>query len=338
MTGDNMGNIQKWMRSEAGMASFMVTTVLILVVGLIIIGFSQVARRNQRETLDRQLSTQAFYAAESGVNNAYAIIKDKLSRGQLPPAKDTCGADANYPAISLDSSAGVEVTCLLVDTEMDNLHYNGVTERSATIVPIISTGSNIASITFTWRPAMANGDPSSNCANGQFPTRGSWNCPHGVLRAEIASRPNDSNNMNAGMSTFFRPRHASLSPIPTMNSDSGLLTAACSDADGDPRCIARISGLNASEYYVNLRSIYKESTVTVSAQDAAGNDIALRGQAIIDVTAKAQDVLRRIQVRVPLKIGSKDTLPVYAIESTDSICKRFAVFPDDYYEDGMTCD
>lgn len=45
---------------------FMITIVMMVVISLIVVGFTQVANRNRRQSLDRQLSTQAFYVAESG--------------------------------------------------------------------------------------------------------------------------------------------------------------------------------------------------------------------------------------------------------------------------------
>jgi Tfp pilus assembly protein PilX len=59
---------------QAGMVSIMVTMILMVVLSLIVIGFAQIARRNSRQSLDRQLSTSAFYAAEAGVNDVRDLI------------------------------------------------------------------------------------------------------------------------------------------------------------------------------------------------------------------------------------------------------------------------
>ena len=59
---------------ERGVVSIMVSIVLMAVMTLIVLGFSEIARRDQRQTLDRQLSNQAFYAAEIGVNDAQQAI------------------------------------------------------------------------------------------------------------------------------------------------------------------------------------------------------------------------------------------------------------------------
>lgn len=335
MIGIMKGNNRR-QSDQRGMASFMVTTVLILVIALIIIGFSQVARRNQREVLDRQLSTQAFYAAESGVNGAISVIRNSMATGILPQNKTNCEPDSVYTQqVQLDGE-DVEITCLLVSTQISSLYYMGITENSPTVVPVISaSGAPISQITMTWRTKSGDTTPSQNCTgNGQFRNKTNWQCGHGVLRADLASMPNGSPDQIA-MSTFFDPYERSsvseaTAPVVLRSSGGGMVRAYCSDAGGDPKCMAKITGLDAPTYYMGLRSIYHDSTVTITAQDINGLSIDLTGQVLIDVTARAQDVLRRVQVRVPLETRENAGLPGYAIESSGSLCKRFAVEPGFY--------
>jgi hypothetical protein len=61
----------------------------------------------------------------------------------------------------------------------------------------------------------------------------------------------------------------------------------------------------------------------IGATDAAGQIAFTGAQAIIDSTGQAGDVLRRLQVTVPLQASSRDQLADYVIQTTDSICKRF---------------
>ena len=49
------------------------------------------------------------------------------------------------------------------------------------------------------------------------------------------------------------------------------------------------------------------------------------GQAEVDATGRAADVLRRIQVRVPIKRNF--IFPEFALGTADSICKRFVTWP-----------
>src|SRR5690606_8755556 len=99
--------------SERGVASLMVTTVLILVIGLIVIGFSQVSQRNQRETLDRQLSTQAFYAAESAVNSVQSMVRS-MPVDTLVPDKNDCSAEGVYSEAYDYDDVNASVKCLIV--------------------------------------------------------------------------------------------------------------------------------------------------------------------------------------------------------------------------------
>lgn len=322
--------------NQRGMATFAVTTVLILVISLIIIGFSQVVQRNQRETLDRQLSTQAFYAAESGVNTVVASIRDQLSAGgSLPPNKDNCGPHASYPTIQ-PLNAGTEITCLLVSTDINTLVYDGVTESSPTVVPLESAGPiPIGSITLSWSPTSAPANPSQNCSGTGFTTRANWLCGHGVLRSDLTTQPNGNTNGFA-MSTFFNPRQQTTASTISFGSGGGLTTGSCSDV-GESKCVATITGLNAVKYYMNLRSIYRDSSVKITGIDVNGQNVKFIGQVLVDVTAKSEDVLRRIQVRVPLEARGVNDLPPYAIQSTDSICKRFSVEPNYFNNNSLGC-
>lgn len=343
-----MTRIMKCLRQiqhdQRGMASFTVTTVLVLVIALIIIGFAQVAIRNQQETVNRQLSTQAFYAAESGVNKTVASIREKIASGRVPSDKTSCADTAEYPAIKLKND-DVKVTCLLVSMQSKSLYYSAVTENAPVVVPLESAnGQRISRVTLTWRSKTGGTTPTVGCPSSGFGlyTRTAWPCGHGILRTDLTDLPSGGQN-DVAMSTFFYPRpRASVdeTTAPQVNylNGSSMTQGYCSDAGSDPKCMATITGLDATKYYMNLRSIYRDSAVAITGFDVNGNEVRFKGQAVIDVTAKAQDVLRRIQVRVPLESKAVSDLPAYAIESTSSICKRFSVEPRYYKEDSsITC-
>ena len=74
-------NIKQLKNNEQGLVAIVVTLIIMLVLTLIVTGFAQLARREQREALDRQLASQALYAAESGVNAAEAAVnQDQIDR------------------------------------------------------------------------------------------------------------------------------------------------------------------------------------------------------------------------------------------------------------------
>lgn len=66
--------------NQEGMVAIITTMVIMVVVTLVVSSFALIVRREQQQSLDRQLSTQAFYAAESGISAAYdALQKNKLT-------------------------------------------------------------------------------------------------------------------------------------------------------------------------------------------------------------------------------------------------------------------
>jgi hypothetical protein len=78
---------------------------------------------------------------------------------------------------------------------------------------------------------------------------------------------------------------------------------------------------------VRLTAIYVTASVTVcSPQCGAGAREMIGAQAMIDSTGKAADVLRRIQVRIGIS-NLLGPFPNYAIESGETLCKRFTIAP-----------
>jgi len=68
----------------------------------------------------------------------------------------------------------------------------------------------------------------------------------------------------------------------------------------------------------------------VDGTNASGGISFKDAQAIIDATGKAQDVLRRVQVTVPLQQYSS-VIPEGAVQSTASVCKQFSTYSG-YYQ------
>ena len=103
-----------------------------------------------------------------------------------------------------------------------------------------------------------------------------------------------------------------------------LRTVVCDDTS----CNVTLGNLTGQQYYMRVSSMYQTVSLTVSGSVPLSGALAQ-----IDSTGKAADVLRRIQVYVPLG-ESQNLLPDSALESTDSICKRFSVMAG-YYKSGV---
>lgn len=322
--------------SEQGIVSMMVTMILIIVLSLTVLAFAQLSRRNARQALDNQLSTQAFYAAESGVNDARNLIATANTNGTAVQPKTTCNDTGNgfYSSLNntLNSAANIAYTCLLVNPSPNSLVYSSVNTHSL-IVPVNSAnGANLKTINLAWQSKLVSGSPLAGCpgsTNGVFSPTASWSCGYGVLRFDLV--PTSSNNLtvdslSGGTMTVFA--------VPV----TGGGTNAISYAPGGTNAVSGVtctnSGCNLSvdvssaasaNYYMRISSVYKDASLQLTGNDAAGQVNLSGAQVLIDSTGKAQDVLRRLQARAPVAATSRNQLPDYAMQSTSSVCKRFSI-------------
>lgn len=354
-----MGNIRT---DSRGVVSITVTIVLMLVISLTILSFGQTVRREQRQTLDRQLSSQAFYAAESGINDIRKYIKTNYA-GQIPPSKTDCGATTQYDLTgTIDSETGTGYTCLLVGSSPKKLNYTLSRSAPAKVFPVstidpadIATPTTpITAIDFTWKPVQANAAaPLVNCdtsvpATIPSATATGYQCAgFGVLRVDLVPYPaagqTRENMQSDGFTAFLWPT-ANNAPATVSYEGSGdniyggsanqgaRARAACDSVS----CRVSVTGLNSSRYYARVSTIYRDSVLEVSARGAGGQDLSLFGaQITIDSTGKSQDVLRRVQVRVPLTSG--DLVSDYGLQTTESLCKTITAFPDSSYTRPPAC-
>lgn len=325
---------------QSGMVSIMVTMILMIVLSLIVIGFAQIARRNSRQSLDRQLSTSAFYAAESGVNDIYNLIKT----AGAPPTKPDCtngsGAEATYygnlPSATLDAAANVKYTCITVNPTPASLVYDDI-GNAATIVPIKSAdGSAITSLTLTWQSKTGSATPINNCPNSTakpFSAYANWQCDYGVLRFDMVPTVGGGltadNLRTSTMTSFVLPMSSGGAAGPIsftsgVNNTKNLYGLTCNNTNCSLTIGGVAGGLGQNSYYMRLSTIYKDVSLQISATNGAGTVQLAGAQVVVDATGKAQDVLRRIQVRIP-QTTNQNALPDNAIESSEAVCKRFAV-------------
>jgi hypothetical protein len=316
----------------------MVTMILMIVLSLIVIGFAQIARRNSRQSLDRQLSTSAFYAAEAGVND----VRDLINKFGTPPAKPDCtngsGAAATYygnlPSSTLDSAAGVKYTCILVDPTATTLPYTlGYT---GTVVPLKAVSGTINTLKFVWNKSTASATPITGCNGALQPTAG-WTCGYAALRLDLipSNGTLDMGTMiSKTMSSYLIPVSVGGGTTAAFRTDgaNGRISTRCTNTN----CTLTInSGLGGNQYYLRIMSQYYQNVdFQLSGTDGSGNPVSFTGaQVLIDVTGKAQDVLRRVQVRVPANGTSTNLTSDYALKTTDSICKRFDIMTNHFQSD-----
>lgn len=326
--------MRKLKNSNQGFVSITVTLIIILILSLLVIGFAQIVRREQRQALDRQLNTQAFYAAESGVNDA----KEALNNNEIVGDRTDCNAPLTASMNNnIDGTGNVSYTCLLIKKILPTLEFTEVgIDKSEVFVVQGDGGQSINSITFNWQGKDFNKSAynDSDCpSNGTLPP--TWgNCKAGILRIDLVpydAAKSRANLIDQTFTTFMHPRGLSAQPFDYaggigLTGQGAIIDSDCSSSNSATyACSATVNGLGATAYYIRVRSVYLSSVLSVSAQ-SGGVSIMLSGsQAEIDSTGRANDVLRRIKVRVPIR--QFGDFPENALQTEDSQCKRYSVIP-----------
>lgn len=349
------------LRSKSGMTAITTVMILIILISLIVIGFSRLTRRNQVATLDRQKATQAFYAAETGINDVKKLIIDGVRAGRVIPDKDQCTTGASFYnplQRNIDAAKDISYSCILVDTKLDSLKYQNVGFQSV-VIPIISD-QPVSKIFVNARPTSNDSPDLAGCAKTfddmhfndgnnipeELPIKTGWTCDHGLLRMDVmpyvGSLTVDSAKDNTmSLWTFPSKQGAMNGGVVTDTGGAVPINYDIDFEDFDPRsmitrgvcapqfCLSSIhfgAGWQTRVMYVRVQSVYKNSDIELTGTDTSGNPIQFKNaQALIDSTGKAGDVLKRIQVRLPLQTGTSNDLSDYAIQTTDSLCKRFSV-------------
>lgn len=329
--------------NQKGLVSFMVTLIMMMVISLIVIGFTQVSNRNRREALDRQLSAQAFYAAESGVNQAIEDFYTQITNGStdLDDKSDCSNSGMYYDSFELDGS-NVAVTCIMVNTRPKSI-VGSATQNSSFVSYINPTNSSggstsLNSLTFSWKPDVGQTPTVSGCTGGldELPEIYPPSCAFGLLRVDLFQHESINDVPNAGNVTtlYLRPFTGAESLILNNStvlpdsSDSYIVDAEC---DADDVCRVTVGFDQAPQtkkYFARLSSIYRDIPsfeITGTLVTGGGSDPAYfeDAQAVIDSTGRAQDVLRRVQVRYSL--GGGDQTPPWAVAGR--VCKKLKVMP-----------
>lgn len=332
---------------QNGMVAITITVILMLVISITVLSFAQIVRREQRQALDNQLSSQAFYAAETGINDVRTVLKNTIASGADIPEKTTClNTTAPYNALTptVDSTTNTKYNCVLVSGHPKTLVYKLGTSSASTIIPINAKApATISSIDLSWDAeqtnAPANGCTQSNFSTGQLPKSASWPCDrYGMIRIDLVPMTTLSRIefMKNTFTAFIYPvvggaGTGTVSYVAGSNINGGtanqgaLPSATCTGTD----CKIRITGLNATKYYARVSALYRGTSLTVAANDSNTAPLPLYGaQVMIDSTGQAQDVLRRIQVRVPLVFNGLHA--DYGVQSTDSMCKKMTTYDNTF--------
>ena len=313
----------KIINNQDGLVSFIVSAVIMSILSLITVGFARAMQKEQRSATDKQLSTQAFYAAESGIND----VTKAVASGTITSQISDCSQNATF-----DSSQIVGYTCVLYTPKVDKIVITAPTDNSH-LTMLRSAGSPLTAANISWQST----DSSWNAPNSNvnFPAKTSWNSSQYVsaLRLSVYPVPRATGfarlggaGLNALARTYFLYPQAGASGSINLGAttDGSIVYSNC-NAGSTYKCNVSLTGLDGAtyDYYLRIRSIYNDSSLLISGSSATGAEQLEGAQAIVDSTGKANDLKRRIQVRKSLI--PQYYWPEYAVETTSDICKLLYV-------------
>lgn len=324
---------------ERGLVAIVLTLFVMLVLSIVVLTFSQVSRREQRQSLDRQLSSQAFYAAESGINTMINCIRTTPVPAQCSGVDNSNCGPAIDASKRLDNAGTFSYSCVLYDKAPPTIQYSSVDTQKGEFLSLETLNNNLNKLKIVWNKSDG-GSNFSGCADSgtitSFPASpGDSNCDAGMLRLAFMPVSNAGVNRNslndASYTVFLRPSRNGSGVTNYQfrsvgfDSQGQVVPANCSGT----RCSVTISGMPAGgAVFLLVRSIYHNNAVDIEGYDNSGSTVRFsKAQVKIDSTGRASDVLRRLQVRMPLYEEYTNSRTVNVLDIMSGICKRLKVYP-----------
>ncbi len=306
---------------ESGMVAFVVTSFLIIMISIVVFAFSQSTRREQRQALDRQLSTQAYYTAESATNEAIKYIKGEMAKTPVPAEfseqKTDCTPLAGTYTGKLegqDSDDVFKYTCVMWDTTPQKLVFQELNDQGKVISLQTKTG-NLSKLKISWEKVDEDN-------------------ARGTIRTTIMPFTGNRDNLiGSTFTAFSNPSFGGSSTATYYPHSAGAeqqgnnFGAVCSTT-GDPAvetCSFTIDLLPNQTNFLLISSIGNKSNVTVEGYSSSNQLLEFsEGQIEVDTTARANDIIKRIKVAVPKASYNR---PPYSAEVIEGICKDLEVWP-----------
>lgn len=341
--------------NQDGFVSIVVCLLIMIILTLITIGFAQVMGREQRQAVDRQLSMQAFYAAESGVNDAATKLRQNSSYEKLNDCNEISlnpglGGGGNIPKdIDSTSPGTVRSTCVTVDPTPEVLIYSPVsTDLNVPTVTMLKASAVITEFNVSWAPVGNDTITNRFTTTSSFVPYNAWDAQTGMLKLTLVRfTPGDTRDTIAENTKVVYLRPVAGATVPTFNLSSlnaatngTVINGACSTnpTDGDSSCDVKFIGVNdpsasGGSLYLAMSSLYKPNNVLIQANN--GTVSFLNSQAVIDSTGRVGDVLRRINVRRSL--SGTYQIPGGGVVTDGAICKLITAAPSPASTSDTTC-
>jgi hypothetical protein len=325
--------------NERGIVALISAIVISLLLSVIVISMVGLMIGEARQAQDADQSIRAYYAAEAGIEDALLKVK---AAGAGVAEQSSCSGTG------MDFGDGSGFTCQLIEVKNNQLAGRLNPEEATQLEPFhsgLGAGVHYNRVVINWHQPGLSADPNV-VGNPYLPPtsytpRGSWTWP-AVMEVTML---------------WFNP--ASITPISGVNihtllvrpsntafgTDYGnLLNTTQIDGNCSTDNLTRTGGYNcqailnltvgpgapgpanaANQFIFRIRPRYAGANYRVTFHNGAGPAREVQDQfAVIDVTAKAGDVFRRVQAHVPVTAAAASGLDFVLFSDTD-ICKDFEV-------------
>lgn len=313
--------------NEKGIVTILSILLIIIIITVITLSLATLTRRELRQSLDEQLSSQALYAAESGVNDAVKAL-DPFNPSRITADVTDC-SDTSQNQINPNRVLGdnVKYTCVLIDQSPESIATD-LTPNSIKTYLIDDSAGVVDKLTFTW--ANTNNDSPVDftpCANidACFKPSGGWNGRLGILRLRLfkIGSPN-----NLSRSNFENPLDYTVHPYALTGGSISTGNNHVLGSDCNTTSCRVTLDVENSNYYLQAYTYYKDAKLTITGINDALSPVQFIGaQAEIDATGMAGDILRRIKVNIPAGSFNSESMPSFSVGSGDKLCKRFTTNP-----------
>jgi hypothetical protein len=347
--------MKKFERQEGFVALF---TCILISLLLLVITLSMVTLETLqlRKAEDSEQSLRAYYAAEAGIEDAFAnVLSNTIT--------DTSGSNTCNKNTTYDASGIAGWTCQQITFGGSP---SGKLEQPDAAKTVDPGDANYNRVLVEWDQSGYPTAASYNPVWPPFPDQNAFNSASPPFAAPIelsivqyprtafdASKvchkdpvlgwqpggcPNGAGTANL--------ENATIIPSTTASGNIGYNSGSDAFSTGSPykgncvpqrttniyypstsyNCYAFLTGFNASfDYLFRIRSRYAGSAYRFSFFDGTGKNIKVSDDmATIDVTAQAGDTYRRTVYKLPLHAGAASGLN-FVMYSDNDICKNFDV-------------
>lgn len=259
--------------------------------------------------------------------------------------------------VSGDGSFNQAYTCLSVRMNTPNVPGTAK-EGKSEIIPLKAVGP-FNTVKLRWYSSKDTSGTNAQLTTGSmgFSSKAAWPAYRpSVMRVELIRHPANNFKLSdvSGQTLFLYPNRKVATDslafsddirTPPENTQLNPKLASCSNSvrpgsmyycEVDLRRDGSLSLFSPTDtYYLRITSLYKNADYDLSLY-ASGTPVEFNGvQPIVDVTGRANNVFRRMQVGVRADVNA--IFPENAVETAQQLCKTFRVTSSESDFNGASC-